>query len=197
MNQEKSSAVNAKRKRRRGKKIALLVLAFLLIASAAVSGSLAYLVADTKDVKNEFTPSEVTCEVTEKFENNVKSEVNVKNTSDIPAYIRVKLVTYRVNDEGDHIGGTAEIPDFIPGDGWVANGGYYYYTSPVAAGQSPDKPLIDESGIALTDSYDDADGGKQVIEVMAEAIQSGPVHAVGESWGVTISEGKVAAYQQG
>ena len=28
----------------------------------------------------------------------------------------------------------------------------------------PDKPLIDESGIALTDSYDDADGGKQVIE---------------------------------
>lgn len=51
MNQEKSSAVNAKRKRRRGKKIALLVLAFLLIASAAVSGTLAYLVADTKDVK--------------------------------------------------------------------------------------------------------------------------------------------------
>ena len=123
--------------------------------------------------------------------------MNQEKSSAVNAKRKRRRGTYRVNDEGDHIGGTAEIPDFIPGDGWVANGGYYYYTSPVAAGQSPDKPLIDESGIALTDSYDDADGGKQVIEVMAEAIQSGPVHAVGESWGVTISEGKVAAYQQG
>lgn len=49
--------------------------------------------------------------------------------------------------------------------------------------------------IALTGSYDDADGGKQVIEVMAEAIQSGPADAVGKSWGVSISKGSVTAYE--
>ena len=40
----------------------------------------------------------------------------------------------------------------------------------------------------------DPDGGKQVIEVMAEAIQSEPVQAVGEAWGVSISPDKVTAY---
>ena len=43
----------------------------------------------------------------------------------------------------------------------------------------------------------DTDGGKQVIEVMAEAIQSSPAEAVGKSWGVTISEGSVTAYKAG
>lgn len=193
MNQEKSSAVNAKRKRRRGKKIALLVLAFLLIASAAVSGTLAYLVANDDPVINKFMPSEVICQVTEDFNGTTKSNVNVTNTGDTEAYIRVKLVTYRVNEAGQHIGGTATIPSFTPGTNWVKYGDYYYYTQPVALGDEPDADLIDS--ITLTGSYDDADGGKQVIEVMAEAIQSKPAEAVGEAWGVTISEGKVTAYQ--
>lgn len=193
MNQEKSSAVNAKRKRRRGKKIALLVLAFLLIASAAVSGTLAYLVANDDPVINKFMPSEVICQVTEDFNGTTKSNVNVTNTGDTEAYIRVKLVTYRVNEAGQHIGGTATIPSFTPGTNWVKYGDYYYYTQPVAPGDEPDADLIDS--ITLTGSYDDADGGKQVIEVMAEAIQSKPAEAVGEAWGVTISEGKVTAYQ--
>lgn len=46
----------------------------------------------------------------------------------------------------------------------------------------------------MTGSYTDADGGKQVIEVMAEAIQAEPARAVGEAWGVTITEGNVAPY---
>ncbi len=182
MNQEKSSAVNAKRKRRRGKKIALLVLAFLLIASAAVSGTLAYLVADTVDVKNEFTPSNVACKVTETFDGNTKKNVYVTNTGDTEAYIRVKLVTYRVNDEGQHIGGTATIPDFTPGENWKEFGGYYYYTLPVAPDDEPTADLIDS--VTLTGKYTDADGGKQVIEVMAEAIQSAPANAVKEAWGI-------------
>lgn len=60
-------------------------------------------------------------------------------------------------------------------------------------GESPATPLIGEDGIELS-SYTDADGGKQVIEVMAEAIQSSPAEAVGESWNVTITRGNVSAY---
>ena len=99
----------------------------------------------------------------------------------------MKLVAYRVNDEGQHIGGEAEIPAFTPGAGWVKNGDYYYYTKPVAPGAQPAADLIDS--ITLSGSYTDADGGKQVIEVMAEAIQAKGVaddgtKAVVKAWGV-------------
>ena len=174
------------------KKIQLLILSLLVVTTVTVGGTVAYLTTNTDPVVNTFEPSHVTCEVTENFNGETKSNVNVKNTSDIDAYIRVKLVTYRVNDAGQHIGGVAEIPSFTPGDDWVRHGEYYYYTSPVAKNAKPGKNLIDS--IDLTAKYDDADGGKQVIEVMAEAIQSEPAEAVGEAWGVTISAGSVTAY---
>lgn len=184
--------VQSKRKRRINK-TGTLLLSLLLVVTMAVGGTVAYLVTKTPDVKNSFTPSKVTCEVTEEFNGTAKSNVNVTNTGDTEAYIRVKLVTYRVNDKGQHIGGTATIPDFNPGTNWVPYGGYYYYTLPVAHDKTPEQPLIGTSGITLL-TYNDADGGKQVIEVMAEAIQSGPANAVGDSWGVSISEGKVESY---
>ena len=87
----------------------------------------------------------------------------------------------------------AAIPAFTPGDGWVKYGDYYYYTYPVAPGQQPETPLIDS--LTLTGSYSDADGGKQALEIMAEAIQSAPADALGEAWGVTITPGHVAKYQ--
>lgn len=177
--------------KRKGGKTGALLLSLLLIAALAVSGTVAYLLTETKPVQNTFTPSNVSCMVTEEVTNNVKKNVNVKNTGDTDAYIRVKLVTYRVNKDGQHIGGTATIPDFVPGDGWVLNetDDYYYYTLPVAAGKSPVNSLIGEKGITLqeyTVSANDPDGGKQVIEVMAEAIQSGPAKAVQDAWGVTV-----------
>ena len=178
----------------------VLVVSVLVLLLAVAGGTLAWLTAQTDGVVNTFTPAQVSCKVTENFNGTTKSNVNVKNTSNIPAYIRVKLVTYRVNEDGQHIGGTATIPTFEPGEGWVKYGEYYYYTlpvapkGPVALDNSPKTPLIDETGIDLTGSYNDADGGKQVIEVMAEAIQSSPAEAVGTAWGVTISEGSVTAY---
>lgn len=195
MDHGKNEENHLQRKRGRGnsRKAGTLLLSLLLLAALAIGGTLAYLTANTTSFKNTFKPSRVACEVTEKFNGTVKSEVNVKNIGDTDAYIRVKLVTYRVNEEGRHIGGTAEIPEFTSGEDWVQYEGYYYYTSPVAPGKMPAADLIDR--IKLTGGYLDADGGRQVIEVMAEAIQSGPPEAVGESWGVSISEGSVSAYK--
>ena len=170
-----------------------MVLSVLLIVTMAVGGTVACVAAHCGPIQNSFKPSFVDCEVKESFNGTTKSEVNVQNTGDTEAYIRVKLVTYRVNDDGQHIGGVAEIPGFEPGANWKEFGGYYYYTLPVAPGEKPKADLI--SSISLTGSYDDADGGSQVIEVMAEAIQSGPADAVGKSWGVSISEGSVTAYE--
>ena len=182
------------RRKRRSKKTGTLFLSLLLVATMVVGGTLAYLFTNTEPVENIFTPSYVSCSVTEEFNGTIKRNVNVTNTGNIDAYIRVKLVTYRVNDKEQHIGGTAEIPDFKPGAGWVKNGDYYYYTKPVAPDEQPETSLIDS--ITLTGSYDDADdadGGKQVIEVMAEAIQANGVaddgtKAVVEAWGVDPKE---------
>lgn len=189
----KYEAKHLQRRRRNSRKTGTLLLSLLLVVTLAIGGMVAYLTTHSDPVQNNFTPSFVDCEVTESFNGTTKSNVNVKNTGDTEAYIRVKLVTYRVNDEGQHIGGTATIPSFTPGTNWVAYGDYYYYTLPVAPDDEPAADLIDS--ITLTGSYVDADGGKQVIEVMAEAIQSGPANAVGNSWGVSISEGSVTAYQ--
>ena len=182
-----------KRRPRRGtKRLTTLLLSGLLLVTLIVGGTVAYLVTQVTPVTNTFTPSQVTCAVTEDFDGTFKSNVNVTNTGDTDAYIRVKLVTYRVNEAGQHIGGTASVPDFTPGENWKEYKGYYYYTLPVAPGGKPSADLI--NSITLTGSYNDADGGKQVIEVMAEAIQSRPAEAVGESWGVTITPGNVSAY---
>ena len=179
-----------RRHKRRSKKTGMLFLSLLLVIGMVVGGTVAWLSTKSAPITNTFLPSHVSCSVTEEFNGTIKSNVNVTNTGNIDAYIRVKLVTYRVNDEGDHIGGIAKIPDFKPGAGWVKNGDYYYYTKPVAPDEQPETSLIDS--ITLTGSYDDADdadGGKQVIEVMAEAIQANGVaddgtKAVVEAWGV-------------
>lgn len=190
--------------KRKGGKTGALLLSLLLIAALAVSGTVAYLLTKTEPVQNTFTPSNVTCTVTEDFDGTTKSNVNVKNTGNTDAYIRVKLVTYRVNtNNGDHIGGTATIPEFTPGPGWVLNtaDGYYYYTSPLKPNEKPATDLIGDSGITLNDYTtipNDPDGGKQVIEVMAEAIQSQGVDqkgipAVTLAWDVSVgNDGKLS-----
>lgn len=168
------------------KRSLVLVVSLLALLLVVAGGTLAWLTAQDS-VSNTFTPAHVSCEVTEEFDGTVKKNVNVTNTSDIAAFIRVKLVTYRVNDAGQRIGGTAEIPGFELGTNWVEHEGFYYYTLPVAPNAAPATDLIDQ--ITLTRSYDDADGGKQVIEVMAEAIQSQPDRAVQQAWGAGFTIG--------
>lgn len=184
-----------KRKHRKLRKPVKLLLSFLLILTVSVGGTLAYLSAQTGPVVNTFTPSHVDCEVDEIFNNNVKTSIKVHNTSDIEAYIRVKLVSYRVNSAEQHIGGTAPV-NFALADGWFEYDGFYYHTRPVDANDNNDSNTSDSDltlnliadgySIVLTEKYPDSDGGKQVVEVMAEAIQSKPVDAVKEAWGITV-----------
>lgn len=181
---EPRKAPTKRNARRARKRMTTLVLSVVLMLILSIGSTLALLVDRDDPITNNFTEAQVSCHVTESFDGTTKSNVNVVNDSNITAYIRVKLVTYRVNDAGQHIGGTAEIPTFTPGNGWFEQDGYYYYSQPVAAGASPAANLI--NSLALTGSYSDADGGKQVIEVMAEAIQSVPTSVVAEKWNVTV-----------
>lgn len=180
-----------RRRKRRSKKTGMLFLSLLLVIGMVVGGTVAWLSTKSAPITNTFLPSKVACEVTESFDGKTKSNVNVTNTGDIDAYIRVKLATYRVNDKEQHIGGTASLPTFTLGKNWVSYHGYYYYRLPVAPGGSPETNLTES--MTLIDSYTDADGGKQVIEVMAEAIQANGVaddgkKAVVKAWGVDPEE---------
>ena len=172
-----------RRRKCRSKKTRTLLFSLVLLLTMMIGGTLAYLTMKTDPIQNVFTPSHVSCFVEEDFDGTTKSNVNVRNDSDINAYIRVKLVTYRVNAANQHIGGIADLPTFTLGAGWVKHtDGYYYYTQPVAPGASPAANLTDS--MTLTGVYNDADGGKQVVEVMAEAIQSVPTSAVVSAWNV-------------
>lgn len=196
MRKEKVKPARLVRKPHKGRgRLAMMVLSVVLLLGVAIGGTIAWLSTKTTPVTNTFTPAEVTCEVTEQFDGKKKTNVNVENTGNIAVYIRVKLVTYRTNDDGQHIGGTAELPKFNLGENWVKYGKYYYYTLPVAPGKKPADNLADS--MTLEKSYKDADGGKQALDVMAEAIQSEPEKAVGEAWGVTITPNSVKPYKTG
>lgn len=183
----KATATPAHGKALRTGRLTTMVVATVLLLALAIGGTLAWLSTKDTPIQNKFLPTKVTCEVTEKFDGNtgVKSDVNVKNTGTIDAFIRVKLVTYRTNDQGQHIGGIASLPPFDLGADWVKYGDYYYYTKPVAPNQKPETNLTDS--MTLIGSYLDTDGGKQAIDVMAEAIQSVPEDAVKAAWGAGFS----------
>ena len=179
---EAASSRSVQKRIRPNGRLTAMVIATVMLLALAIGGTVAWLTDKSDAVVNTFTPSQVRCKVDETFDNKtgVKSNVKVQNTSDIPAFIRIKLVTYRTNAQRQHIGGTAELTGFQPKNGWVKVGDYYYYPQPVAAGQFTPN-LIDS--ITLQSSYNDADGGYQAIDVMAEAIQSVPDAAVKEAWG--------------
>lgn len=167
----------------KNQKILPIILIAVLTVSLALCGTvLAYMFSQTEYKDNEFTPANVSCSVVEEFDGVQKTSIKVKNTGNIDAYLRVRLVSYWVNADGDIVAKPSKLPEITLTSGWIksANNTYYYRT-PVAPSNLTDTllsaPIILEK---------DEDGHLQVIEVFAEAIQSKPLSAVTNSWGVNI-----------
>ena len=137
------AAAPANEKTLRTGRVTAIVMATVLLLALAIGGTVAWLSTKDEPITNTFLPSKVACKVTEDFDSTTgeKTNVNVENTGNTQAFIRVKLVTYRTNDQGQHIGGTAALPDFELGADWVEYDGYYYYKLPVAAGGKPEADL--------------------------------------------------------
>lgn len=173
--------------KRINKKVILLAVSLVLILSAAIGGTVAYLIDQTGSITNTFTPANVTPEVTENFDNNVKNNVQIKNDGDIPAYIRVKVVVTWKDAQGN-IYNTAPVPgtDYtwtIPANNeWAQSGGFYYYTKPVPAQES--------TSVLLTNCQPVADkapeGYSLSVDIHAQAIQAEPTTAVTSAWGVRV-----------
>lgn len=167
---------------------AATVLALVLILGAAVGGTLAYLVTQTDPVTNTFEPSRVSCKIDETFENGVKSNVKVKNTGDIDAYIRAKVViTWKDNAGNVYAAAPEANTDYTISyneSDWTEIDGYWYYKSAVASGD-PTSKLIDTC--APTDGTAPA-GYALSVEILAEAIQAEPAAAVKEAWGTEAAD---------
>ena len=161
----------------------ILILALVLLALCGTTFAL--MLRQTDSLDNRFEPAVVSCKVEESYTHPTKSSIKVQNTGNIDAYLRLRLVTYWVDGDGNIVFGTATMPTFDLGEGWIAGkDNTYYYKTPVAPGEFTGELL--GSTITLTENADT--GRYQVIEVFADAIQSEPGKAVAESWGVTLSD---------
>ncbi len=186
---------NTARRRMRSKSIALFVTLALILCVAA-GGTLAYLVTQTSETVNTFTPSNVACEVQEKaFSNGAKSDVVVKNIGDTEAFIRATVIVTWKDAEGNVYGVAPTDNDYTIiydySDWTHHNDGYYYCKTAVAPSEVT--PVLVERCTTTDNAAIPEDYGLSV-EIIADAIQSQPVKAVQKAWGVTISGGSVTAY---
>lgn len=187
----------------RQRKPVTLLVSLLLLLGIAIGSTVAFLATRTAEKKNTFNPSKVSSQVTENFNGTTKSDVAVKNTGDVDAYLRATVnITWREDQNTADQTVTAKVPK--EGDdytitysrtGWAqGTDGYWYYLKPVAPGASTDK---------LIESCKQLPGAKVPtgyhlsVEIIASAIQSVPAKAVGEAWGVTITETGVTTYPAG
>lgn len=188
--------MNGKRVMKTKKPVALVALLVLLCCT--VAGTLAYLVTSTDPVTNTFTPAHVSTEVNESFTGGVKSNVTIKNTGDIPAYIRAAVIINWADANGNVYGGgtPAASTKEVTGDytisyntdgSWKQIGDYWYYTKPVAADSLTEKALIESCAPVAGKA---PEGYNLQVTILADGIQADGVGSNGktpmeDAWGVT------------
>ena len=173
------------------KRSLVLVVSVLALVLAVAGGTLAWLTANSGPVTNTFTPAHVTCEVKEDFNGTTKKDVQIKNTSDIPAYIRAYVVVTWKDAQGNVYGklpveNTDYNISYDLGNGWEkGSDGYYYFTKPVAV-KDTTGVLIEKCELT---GNPPADGYSLSVEIIAEAIQSLPTKTVVDVWGPVTAVG--------
>lgn len=180
------------RRRTRKKKVNVAVIAvlFLCIIAGTVGGVYAYLTAKTDPISNEFVPAKVSCLVEEDFAEGVKSNVKVRNTGNIDAYIRAVVVATFVSEDGKVLATAPKesVDYFIQWgtDGWTqGQDGYWYHTKPVKPEETT--VLLIESAYELSVP----DGYRLHLQILATGVQSDPTIAVQEAWGVSVNNGEL------
>lgn len=189
------------------KKLILLISIVAIMILAITAGTtIAFLKAETGTVTNTFTPAKVTTDITEGFDGKTKSNVQIKNTGDINAYIRAAVVVNWVDDDGNiypkqPVAGedndyTITYNLVTSGDGWYKIGDYYYYSKPVPP---KDNEPNNVTGVLITECKPvegkAPDGCYLSVEIIADAIQSVPLDAIQDAWSVTVNDdGSVTTY---
>lgn len=163
----------------------LIAIALLIGSVVTINGTIAWLFHSAA-VSNTFTPAKVEGSIDEKFDNQIKENVKVTNTSDIPTYIRVALVPTWMDGENAtalETEGTYTI-SFNLNNWFEGSDGFYYYKYPVAPNTATEV-LVNQC--FPNTNLDEAYKGKQFnLEVIASLIQAEPDEAVINAWGVSV-----------
>lgn len=180
--------MNGKRVMKTKQPVALVAL--LLLLCCTVAGTLAYLVDSTDPVTNTFTPASVSTEVNEDFDGITKSNVTIKNTGNIDAYIRAAVIVNWANDAGEISGTPVTNADYsityntgANGDWFVGSDGYYYCKTSVKSEKQDAKdcwtPVLIES---CTQKGTAPEGFHLQVTILADGIQSEPTSTVASVW---------------
>lgn len=180
----------------------LLIAAAALCIAAAAGLTLAFMFKKTEKI-NRFVPAEVSCAVREKLDNNEvagtaavggeKADIRVVNTGNVKEFIRLRMVSYYVDSNGDIAGTVAsQYPNLTLKSGWIAGANHtYYFRYPVEPGETTE--ILCEPFTLGQTQLENGNTVYQVIELIAEAIQAEPVSAVQEAWGVTVINNTITA----
>lgn len=184
--------MNGKRVMKTKKPVALVALLVLLCCT--VAGTLAYLVDKTESVTNTFEPARVTTEVKEDITTTPgqKTNVTIKNTGNIPAYIRAAVIINWADKDGNVYGGAApaETTDYTISYNkadWKLIDGYWYCKTVVQVGS--ETPALIES-CSKTSTAAVPEGYDLQVTILADGIQADGVGSNGktpmeDAWGVT------------
>ena len=191
----------------------LRISVILLVAAVLTTAVNAFMINRSQTFYNKFVPASVKCEIKEVFNEdtntNTKSSIQVKNTGNTDAYIRVRLVFHWEDSKGNVVGRNMDlsesIKDFNSIEGfdsyfnsseWVkGEDDYTYYYKKSVAPEAFTSELLKknitmgpyvhtvqiDSKTTVTYYY------YPVIEVLAEAVQSKPAEAVKEAWSVEVN----------
>lgn len=193
MNKEKNSGGRIRKpqhgRRLRWGKQFILLAAIAVLALGIVGGTTAYLLTNTGNVVNTFTPGYVSCAIHENFTNGdtVKSNVTIENTGNTNAYIRAAIIVTWQDASGNvaatvpvksDTGDTGDYTIGINLTNWsLGTDGYYYYSGSVAPNAKTNNLINSCTALQTNGNY------TLHVEILADAIQSSPVDAVKQSWG--------------
>lgn len=179
------SARKQKKKRR-----LLIALVCIGLLACSVSGVYAYLKDSTETLSNEFVPAKVTCSVEENFADGIKSNVQVRNTGNVDAYIRVAVVATFVSEDGKVLStapkeGSDYLVNWSATDWMKGTDGYWYYLWPVAPGETTTTLIESAYGLSSPADY------RLHLQILASGVQSAPDLAVQDAWGVSVLNGEI------
>lgn len=169
----------------RKKNLRRLMPVALLLALVLICGSVfAYMFMRTDTEGTDFIPAQVACKVYSPEAGDAVDSITVENTGNINAYLRVRLVTYWVDSDGNvapkpspTLTVSYNSTDWIKG----SDNTFYYKVSVAPDGFTTN--LLTGPIILGTE-----DGYKQEVDIFGEAIQSKPTDAVKEVWLVTMDD---------
>lgn len=171
----------------KARKTATLLVAIVLLIGVAVGSTVAYLIDRTTPIENKFEYAKTDVTVEEDLTGTTKSNVKVKNNSNIPVYIRATYVVNWVDKNGNIVtsvptGYGYELRERLT-DKWLNGPGGYYYKYPVQPNDSTEGSLLYcEVTYPANPEY------TLNVEILATAIQSEPKDAVEAAWPVTVND---------